>query len=283
VVTNIDREHLDFYDGIEAIKQIFVDFMARMPFYGKAVLCLDNEHIRDMLPAVDKPYVTYGISAKADYSIADVRLEGLSSRFRVHRRGKLLGEIAVNRAGHHNVLNATAAVAVGCELGLPFSAIQRALASVQGVGRRMEIKGECGGILVVDDYGHHPTEIQTTLAATAQSWPERRTVVVFQPHRYTRTQALMEEFSTVFDGCDRLIILPIYSAGEKVIKGVDSRDLYTKIRARGHGDVSFLEGLDVCVDYLKSNLKAGDLLLTLGAGNVLTVGERLLEQWQPST
>jgi UDP-N-acetylmuramate--alanine ligase len=276
VVTNIDREHLDYYAGLEEIKQVFRDFIGRMPFYGLAVLCHDNEHIRDILPTLRKPFVTYGVSEEADYRIDEVRFEGLVSRFRVCFRDQDLGMIHLNRAGIHNVLNATAAVAVGCELGIDFTAIQEALATAQGVGRRLEIKGECGGVLVVDDYGHHPTEIRTTLAAMARSWPEHRKVVVFQPHRYTRTQALMEEFSTVFDDSDKLIILPIYAAGEKVIPGVDSRDLYTKINSRGHTDIVYLDGLDPCVDHLQATLRAGDLLLTLGAGNVLTVGERIL-------
>jgi UDP-N-acetylmuramate--alanine ligase len=276
VVTNIDREHLDFYADLDAIKQVFLDFIERIPFYGLAVLCLDNESVQDLLPHIKKRVATYGTTTQADFQAADVRFEGLTSSFRVSHKGEVLGVIRLNLPGMHNVYNAMASVVVGRELDLPFATIKKALETVKGVGRRIEIKGEARGVKVVDDYGHHPTEIKTTLAAVAQSWPERRKVVVFQPHRYTRTQSLFDEFTRAFYQSDQLLVLPIYAASETPIEGVDSLQLSEQIRAHGHKDVHHMENFEVCETFLQENLKAGDLLLTLGAGDVVQIGERML-------
>jgi UDP-N-acetylmuramate--alanine ligase len=278
VVTNIDREHLDFYADLDAIKQVFLDFIERIPFYGLAVLCLDNESVQDLLPHIKKRVATYGTSTQADFQAADVRFEGLTSSFRVSHKGEVLGVIRLNLPGMHNVYNAMASVVVGRELDLPFATIKKALETVKGVGRRIEIKGEARGVKVVDDYGHHPTEIKTTLAAVAQSWPERRKVVVFQPHRYTRTQSLFDEFTRAFYESDRLLVLPIYAASETPIQGVDSRQLSEQIRAHGHKDVHYMDGFEACEAFLRETLEAGDLLLTLGAGDVVRIGENLLTQ-----
>jgi len=277
VVTNIDREHLDFYKDLDAIKSVFLDFIDRLPFYGLAVLCLDNESIQDVIPQIKKRYTTYGMSSQADFQIRDVNFEKRRSRFSVYRQGQNLGDIELNLPGIHNVYNATASIAVGIELDVPFAAIKSALETLEGVQRRLEIKGEVNGITVVDDYGHHPTEIKTTLDAIEKCWPESRKVVVFQPHRYTRTQALFDDFTRSFYQSDILLVLPIYAAGEKRIEGLSGHDLCEGIKAHGHKEVFCAGDMESAITYLKDILKPGDLLLTLGAGDVWKVGERLLK------
>lgn len=277
VVTNIDREHLDFYDNIDDIKTSFVNFIERIPFYGLAVLCLDNEPVQDIIPRIRKRYTTYGMSSQADFHARNVVCSGMKSRFSVYHGGQALGEIDLNLPGRHNVLNATASIAVGIELNIPFDVIKTSLESIEGVQRRLEIKGEVRGVTVVDDYGHHPTEIRATLQAARDAWPERRLVVVFQPHRYTRTQALFNDFTRAFYQSDLLMLLPIYSAGESPIEGIDARALYEGIRMHGHKDVHWGESADLAVSKLGEILSPGDILLTLGAGDVWRVGETLLK------
>jgi UDP-N-acetylmuramate--alanine ligase len=276
VVTNIDREHLDFYKDLDEIKSVFLDFIDRIPFYGLAVLCLDNEAVQDLIPRMRKRFVTYGISPQADLQAMDVTCIGLASKFKVAYHGSVLGNISLNMPGEHNVYNSLASIAVGLELGIEFKKIKDALEKVQGVQRRLEIKGQIGETIVLDDYGHHPTEIKTTLAALAQSWPGKRKVVVFQPHRYTRTQALFDEFARSFYQADVLLVLPIYAAGEEAIKGVNSRKLCESIQAHGHKDVHFVEDFESAVDRLNSLVTPHDVVLTLGAGSVYQVGEALL-------
>ncbi|BBO75130.1 UDP-N-acetylmuramate--L-alanine ligase [Desulfosarcina widdelii] len=278
VVTNIDREHLDFYRDMDAIKQVFLDFIDRIPFYGLAVLCLDSEPLQGLLPRIKKRLTTYGQSTQADYQARDIRFGEMKSRFTVFHRGEDLGEFTLSIPGLHNVYNALAAIAVGRELDIPLEAIKRSLETAEGVQRRLEIKGEIDGITVVDDYGHHPTEIQVTLEAVKENWPRHRKVVVFQPHRYTRTRALLEEFTRSFNNSDVLVVLPIYAASEAPISGVSSEILAQSIRAHGHRDVICLDSLAACVDHLETNLAPGDLLLTLGAGDVYRVGEMFLER-----
>ncbi len=280
VVTNIDREHLDFYPDLEAIKSVFLDFIDRIPFYGLAILCLDNEPIQNLIPAIKKRYTTYGMSSQADFQIRDVEFEKRQSHFTVYNQGKKLGRITLNLPGIHNVYNATASIAVGIELDVPFAAIKSALETLEGVQRRMEIKGEVGGITVVDDYGHHPTEIKTTLEAAVNCWPDRRKVVVFQPHRYTRTQALFDDFTRSFYQSDLLLVLPIYAASEQEIEGVSGERLCKSIQAHGHKDVVYVQTKEDAVVFLKDHLKAGDILLTLGAGDVWKVGMGILKVLQ---
>ncbi len=277
VVTNIDREHLDFYSGIDDIRQSFLDFIHRIPFYGLAVLCLDNEHVQDLIPKVRKRFTTFGMSSQADFQAKDVAFDGLRSTFSVYRAGERLGDVLLNLPGLHNVSNSLAAVAVGLEVGVSFDVIRDALENHQGVQRRLEVKGRKNGITVVDDYGHHPTEIKTTLKAARESWPGRRLVVVFQPHRYTRTNALFAEFARSFYDSDSLVVLPVYAAGEKPIPGIDSESLCDSIAAHGHREVIFKEDFDSAVEFLGVNLKEGDLLLTLGAGDVHLVGTEALK------
>ncbi len=278
VVTNIDREHLDHYPDLDAIKAAFLEFIDRIPFYGLAVLCLDNESVQGLIPNVKKSYTTYGMSTQADVQARNVTLAGLRSQFTLLHLGVPLGDIRLNLPGIHNVYNAMASVAVGLELGIPFETVKAALETVEGVQRRLEIKGVVNGITIVDDYGHHPTEIKTTLQAAKEAWPERRMVVVFQPHRYSRIRALFDEFTRSFYQSDVLLVLPIYSAGEKPIEGVDSFSMCDGIRRHGHKEVICKDSIAAAVAGLKDILVPGDILLTLGAGDVWKVGEEILRQ-----
>ena len=278
VVTNIDREHLDFYKDLNSIKEVFLSFINRVPFYGLAVLCLDNEPIQELIPKIKKRFTTYGMSAQADLQARDVVLEGQKSRFCLYRMGKMLGEITLNLPGIHNVYNSMASIAVGIELDISFDTIKCALQAAEGVQRRLETKGEINGIAVVDDYGHHPTEIKSTLSSIKASWPGRRKVVVFQPHRYTRTKELFDDFTRAFYQSDLLVVLPVYPAGEKKIKGITGRALCEGIRAHGHKEVIYKKAFKEAVFHLKEVLKKGDILLTLGAGDVWRVGEKMLEE-----
>jgi UDP-N-acetylmuramate--alanine ligase len=280
VVTNIDREHLDFYPDMDAIKSVFLNFIDRIPFYGLAILCLDNEPIQDLIPEIKKRYATYGMNSQADFQIRDVEFKKRQSRFTVFSQGQKLGRINLNLPGLHNVYNATASIAVGIELDVPFAAIKRALETLEGVQRRLEIKGEADGITVVDDYGHHPTEIKSTLEAVAKCWPDKRKVVVFQPHRYSRTQALFDDFTRSFYQSDVLLVLPIYAASEQEIEGVSGQILCEGIQAHGHKEAHYSAEMEYAVADLKKILKSGDLLLTLGAGDVWKVGEQLLQEWK---
>ena len=278
VVTNIDREHLDFYQDLNAIKEVFLSFIDKIPFYGLAVLCLDDEPIQDIIPNIQKRFTTYGMSTQADFQAKDVVFEGLKSRFHVHHLGVRLGEIVLNLPGIHNVYNALAAIVVGIELDIPFGVIKSALQTAEGVQRRLEIKGENKGVTVVDDYGHHPTEVKITLQAVRESWPDRRVVVVFQPHRYTRTQALFDDFTRAFYQSDLVVVLPIYAAGEKKIKGVEGHTLFEGIRSHGHREVVYMQDFETAVSHLKKVLTQSDILLTLGAGDVWKVGEMILKE-----
>jgi UDP-N-acetylmuramate--alanine ligase len=278
VVTNIDREHLDFYRDLKQIQSVFLQFLDRLPFYGLAVLCLDNEPVQALIPNIKKRYTTYGMSTQADLCIRDVAFEHRRSRFAVEMKGRPLGEVVLNLPGIHNVYNAAASIAVGIELDIGFEDIKSALEGLAGVQRRMEVKGQSKEVLVVDDYGHHPTEIKMTLKAMAESWPERRKVVVFQPHRYTRTRALFDEFTRAFYQSDELLVLPVYAASEDPIEGVTAENLCEGIKAHGHRSVRCMSGLKQAVSRLKKTLKPGDLLLTLGAGDVWKVGEDILKK-----
>jgi UDP-N-acetylmuramate--alanine ligase len=276
VVTNIDREHLDFYADLAAIQRVFLEFIDRIPFYGLAVLCLDNEPIQDLIPQIKKRSATYGMSPQADFQIRHVVVEGRRSRFSVFNRRRKLGRFKLNLPGIHNVYNATAGIVVATELNIPVACIQTALQSLSGVQRRLEVKGEVNGITVVDDYGHHPTEIKMTLQAVREGWPDRRMVVVFQPHRYTRTRALLDDFARAFYQSDVLVVLPIYAASEEPIEGITGQALGEQIIAHGHKQVVISESTAAAAAQLKTLLTPGDLLLTLGAGDVWKVGTEVL-------
>jgi len=278
VVTNVNAEHLDFYGNLEKIKEVFLDFINKVPFYGMAVVCLDNEGIQDLIPKIEKRFTTYGMTSQADYQAKDVTFEGLTSRYHIAYRGEALGTVHLNLPGIHNVYNSMASIAVGMELGIPFDTILNALKDIEGVQRRLEVKGTTDGVTVVDDYGHHPTEIKLTLQAVRQCWPDRRIIVVFQPHRYSRTAMLFDDFTRAFYQADSLVVLPIYAAGEAPIENVDSQRLCEGIRQHGHKDVVFRDGQDEAVSYLRKIVRQRDVLLTLGAGNVWQVGEKFLDE-----
>jgi UDP-N-acetylmuramate--alanine ligase len=278
VVTTIDAEHLDHYGSLDALRDAFVAFVRKVPFYGAAVLCLDQPEIQRLLPRVEKRIVTYGLEASADLVARRVQLAGLTSRFDVYQRGAHLGECALQIPGRHNVLNALAAIGVGLDLEIPFATIQRALAGFAGVQRRFQIRGTAAGVTVVDDYGHHPAEIRATLAA-AKAGFDRRVVVVFQPHRYTRTAALEADFVTAFNQADVLVVTDIYAAGEAAIPGVTAERLAEGIRAHGHRDVTYVGGARArIVEHICRVVRAGDLVLTLGAGDVGQFGPDILRE-----
>ncbi len=277
VVTNIDLEHLDFYRDIEDIKDKFVQFINSVPFYGLAILCLDNEHVQDILPRLKVRYTTFGMTAQSDLRAREISFMGNKSFFKVFHHEKLLGDINLNIAGKHNISNALASIATGLELNISFKTIKKALEQIEGVKRRLEIKGRKKGILVIDDYGHHPTEIMATLTAIRESSMGKRLIVVFQPHRYTRTQGLFHEFTRSFYQSDILIVLPIYAASEKEIKGVDAQCLCEGIRKHGHKEVTYAPDFNQALSMITHKLKKGDVVLTLGAGDIYTLGEKLLE------
>jgi UDP-N-acetylmuramate--alanine ligase len=276
VVTTVDAEHLDHYPDLDAIREAFLAFVSKVPFYGAAVLCLDQPNIQRMIPAVEKRVVTYGLESGADLTARRLQFSGISSQFEVVYRGRSLGPAALQVPGRHNVLNALAAVAVGLDLEVPFACIQQALAGFSGVQRRFQVRGEAQGVLVVDDYGHHPAEIRATLAA-AKAGFDRRVITVFQPHRYSRTQHLRQEFLTAFYQSDVLLVMDIYAAGEAPIPGVHARDLADGIAAHGHREVLYMDGdRRGIVDYLCESTRPGDLVLTLGAGDVGQLGAEFL-------
>ena len=277
VVTNIDADHLDHYTGgIEEIKDTFVKFINKVPFYGLAVLCLDDPNIRAILPRVKKRYMTYGLSSQADIRATHVRHDGFKTSFTAHYKGYRLGEITFTMPGAHNVLNAMACVAVAMELDVPFSVIQEGFALFGGVGRRFTVKGEVDGITVVDDYGHHPAEIRATLAAARLGWPERRIVAVFQPHRFTRTHELFHEFVTAFFDTDVLILTDVYPAGEQPIEGATAERLASEILRHGQKNVTWIGNRELIPEHLLSIVKEGDMVITLGAGSIWQQGEALV-------
>jgi UDP-N-acetylmuramate--alanine ligase len=281
VVTNIDLEHLEYYQNIEEIKAVFLQFINKIPFYGAAILCLDNENIVDLLPAIKKRVITYGLTAQADIHTRKIDKIGFGCRFDVCRGRTVLGEITLQFPGIHNVYNALAAVAVGLELDIDFPTIGAGLSGFTGVQRRLQLKGEQNNITVIDDYAHHPTEIKATLSALKDAWPHRRLVVLFQPHRYTRTHALFKDFCTAFHAADLLLLTEIYPASEQPIEGVDSASLVAAIKERGQREVYLAATLDDLPRAALPLLMAGDVVVTLGAGNVYRSGEELLRLLAP--
>jgi UDP-N-acetylmuramate--alanine ligase len=277
VVTNIDPEHLDFYKGIEEIKESFLSFLEKIPFSGLAVLCLDHPNIQSLLPRLKKRFATYGLTTQADFQAKEIAFEGLSTSFDVvhHRQG--IGRLSLRMPGIHNVYNALATLATAFELDIPFRVVQETLREFSGIQRRFQIKGEKKGILIVDDYGHHPVEIMATLKAARTGWG-KRIIAVFQPHRYTRTQALFKDFLTAFYDADVLILTDIYPAGEDRIEGVESKALFEGIREYGHKDVSYLADKGQIVEHLLRILSPGDLVITLGAGDIWQVSEELVKR-----
>lgn len=281
VVTNIDNDHLGAYAGDFArLRQAFVDFLHHLPFYGLAVMCLDDPNVREIVTKVHRPVVTYGTCPEAGVRASEIEQHGAQMRFTLTlNNGEQWHDVLLNQPGEHNVLNACAAVAVAKELGVKKDAIIDALAGFAGIGRRFQVVGQVdlsgGNAILIDDYGHHPREISVTLAAARRGWPDRRLVLVFQPHRYSRTHDLLDDFSTVLNDVDPLIITEVYSAGEAAISGADGRALCRAIRARGKANPIFVEDLDALPRVLSEVLRANDLLLTMGAGSIGQVAATL--------
>jgi UDP-N-acetylmuramate--alanine ligase len=283
VITNIDAEHLDHYGTHEKVKEAFVQFANKIPFYGLAVLCLDHPHVQAIIPQIARRHVTYGVSRQADYQAKNVRFSGLSTHFEVVRRGQSLGDFTVKMPGHHNVLNALSVVAVADELEVPFDVVREAIKSFHGVQRRFTVLGQpsitrdgkTGDVMIVDDYGHHPAEVEATLDA-AQNGFDRRVVVAFQPHRYTRTQSLFEDFTRAFNKADVLIVTDVYAAGEKPIAGATGEALVDAIRAHGHHNVRYIGDKKRIGPALVELARPGDLVIALGAGDINASARELL-------
>jgi UDP-N-acetylmuramate--alanine ligase len=277
VVTNIDREHLDCYSSLEDIRGAFIEFVNKVPFYGAAILCLDDENVQGILPEVRRRTITYGTSAQADLQASEVGCGHFASDFRLRFHGQDLGRFHLGVPGEHNVLNAMAAVAVALELNVAPDACREALAAYSGVDRRFQVRGCERGITVIDDYGHHPTEVRATLAA-ARLCGFSRIHVLFQPHRFTRTYHLMDEFGRAFHQADNVFVLEIYAASEKPIEGVTALALVERVRQFGHRSVEYVGTQERGVEALLEAAREGDLVLTLGAGNVWQAGDAVLER-----
>jgi UDP-N-acetylmuramate--alanine ligase len=276
VVTTIDREHLDQYSSLEDIQAAFLQFVNRVPFYGAAVLCLDEPNVQAIIPQVKRPIITYGVSNQADLVISDIELQGMGSEFRLTYKGEDLGMFRLpHPPGIHNVRNASAAAAVALYLNVATDLIREGLAKFAGVGRRFDVKGSVNDITVVDDYGHHPAEIRATLEA-ARLCKFNRLLVLFQPHRYTRTQHLWGEFLRTFNHADILVLLDIYSAGENPVPGITSEELAKGIRGAGHKNVFYYRSMQGAIEFLLREAKPGDAILTIGAGNVSRASNELM-------
>jgi len=275
VVTNIDPEHLDHFGDIERVREAYRQFVQRVPFYGLAVLCIDNVNVRAMLPQLNKRFVTYGTVPDAEWQARDLKVEGLRTTFELWRREERLGTVHLQIPGRHNALNALAAFAVADELGIPWRIVAHALEEFGGVHRRFEVRGDEQGILVVDDYGHHPEEIRATLLAAREGFG-RRLVVAFQPHRYSRTRDLFPEFLTSFDDAAVVLLTDIYAAGEDKVEGVSSEALYHALKKRGHLDVRHVPERPALAEALLDVVQDGDLVITLGAGDVHRTADELL-------
>jgi UDP-N-acetylmuramate--alanine ligase len=275
VVTNIDADHLDYYSGIDEIKETFLNFLDKIPFFGLAVLCLDHPNIQSLIPRLKKRFTTYGLTTQADYQAKEIVFEEFTTTFDVLHQRKEVGRLRLQMPGLHNVYNALATVATAFELDIPFQIVQESLGDFKGIQRRFQMKGEKKGVLIVDDYGHHPVEIIATLKAARTGW-KRRVVAVFQPHRYSRTQALFKEFLTAFYDADVLVLTDIYAAGEDRIEGVEAKSLFEGIREYGHKDVVYIPNKKEIADHLLRILKPGDVVIMLGAGDIWQVSEELV-------
>ncbi|MEN8135967.1 MAG: UDP-N-acetylmuramate--L-alanine ligase [Thermodesulfobacteriota bacterium] len=278
VVTNIDLEHLEYYNDLNEIKETFLQFISKIPFYGAAIICIDDPNIAEIYQYIDKRVITYGMTAQAEVHVREITTDGLKSSFDVYRNDELLGPLTITQPGLHYVYNSLAAVCVGLELDISFPAIAEAMAGFSGVHRRVEVKGEMQGVTVVDDYGHHPTEVKATLAAMRAAWPNRRLVVLFQPHRYSRTQGLFKEFCTAFHEADVLVMTDIYAASEEPIEGISGEALLLATKQHGQRQTHFVAKVEELPSEVVPLLKRGDVVLTLGAGNILRAGEAILEK-----
>jgi len=278
LVTNVDPEHLDHHGDFDTLRQTFLDFVRKVPFYGFAVLCADHPVVQSMIPEIERRVVTYGFAQHADYRASSVRTAGLHTSFRVHHHDRLLGEVSLGMPGEHNVSNALGALAIALELEVPFETAQRALHGFTGVQRRFTVRGDKGGVLVVDDYGHHPVEIEATLHAAQAAFPERRLVAVFQPHRYSRVASLWDAFCAAFNRASQVVVCPVYRAGEVPIEGIDHHELGRAMRERGHRGVRVVDDLDGALAALVDDCRPGDIVITLGAGDVNKIIDPFLQE-----
>lgn len=278
VVTNMDEEHIDHYGDMGALRDAFVTFINRVPFYGLAILCLDNEEIQGIIPRLKKRYMTYGMSSQADLRARDIEKNRQAVSFEIVHRNRSLGRVVVGMPGTHNVQNALAAICAGLELDLDLKDIKTGLKDLGGLARRFQVIGEEGGVVLLDDYGHHPTEILATLGTARECWPEKRIVVVFQPHRYSRTKRLYDRFVLCFNHADVLLVAPLYSAGEQPIEGVNSEWLSRGIKEHGHKEVILCRSEKEILGQLSGIVRPGDVVMTLGAGDVHRLGEKLLKR-----
>jgi UDP-N-acetylmuramate--alanine ligase len=277
VVTNIDPEHLDYYGTMERVREAYLNFINRVPFYGAAVLGIDSPNLYSLLPAIRKPVLTYGVSPEADLRAEDITINGMATSFEAIYRGRRAGHVTIPLPGHHVALNALASLAVAFELGIDFAVAARALAAFSGISRRFEVKGTAAGRILLDDYAHHPQEVRATLRAARAAFG-RRIVTVFQPHRYTRLRDLFDEFLEAFDDTDVLYLMEVYAAGEDSIPEISARHLYEALRARGRLNVHYLADGNEPLLRLMRETADGDLLITLGAGDVYKLGEALLTE-----
>ena len=277
IVTNIDNDHLDYYHTMDEIKGAFLDFINRVPFYGVAVLCLDEENIQELVPKIEKRFTTYGVETGADLTANDIQVDGTGTSYNVNRNGQTLGKIHIKLPGRHNVANSLAAVTVGLELDIPFHSIAEALEAFPGVNHRFELLGDVNNILVVDDYGHHPTEIKATLRAARETY-NRRVIAIFQPHRYTRVSLLADDFARCFYQADLLLVTEIYSALEAPIEGASGESLAVAIRDHGHKNVTYIPDKEKIADAVCKMIQPGDLVITLGAGDIWKVGKEIVER-----
>ena len=290
VVTNIDREHMDFFKSVDALKEAFVSFLNKIPFYGVSIVCVENKHLRELLPSLHRRCVTYGFNGEADISAKNIRKRFTSVSFDGTYKGRDLGNLDLPLLGEHNILNSLAAIGVALELQINMQVIKEALKRFGGIQRRFEFKGEAKEIKVFDDYGHHPTEIRATLKAAKEGFltgsqnsgsgtqEAGRLFVLFQPHRYTRTKDLMDEFASSFSDADFLVLLDVYPAGEKPIEGINSGALIEKIKKSGRNNALYIKDRDEAIIYIASHMRKGDLLVTLGAGDVWKIGDELLHR-----
>jgi len=279
VVTNIDKEHMESYKGMEDVVECFTDFVNKVPFFGAAVICLDDPNVQLIIPRIKRRRVTYGLTAQADISAHGIEYDNeFGSHFTVWKGTQVLGKIDLPVPGQHNVYNALAATAVALELEVPFEKVADAFKTFKNANRRFQFKGEANGITVVDDYAHHPTEILATLSAAKNGAGGRRTVVAFQPHRFTRTQELMDEFALAFNNADVLYVLDIYAASEEPIPGITAEFLTENIRRYGHKNAKYVGDIETAAERIAADLKEDDLVITLGAGNVTRLSDELMEK-----
>jgi len=277
VVTNIDNDHLDYYQTMDEIKKAFLNFINRVPFYGTAILCLDEENIQELIPEIEKRFITYGVDTQADLTATDIQVDGTGASYTASRSGQALGKINIKLPGRHNVANSLVAVTVGLELDIPFKRIAEALEAFPGVQHRFELLGDVNDILVIDDYGHHPTEIKATLKAGRDTY-DRRIVAIFQPHRYTRVSLLADDFARCFYQADVLIVTETYSALETPIEGATGEMLATAIRDYGHKNVIYIPDKEKIADAVCDMVQPKDLIITLGAGDIWRTGQEIVEK-----